>query len=1156
MDLLDENNECGRALLTLTSRGNYILYELFSLKDAVPSIYSLNPSRGEVSQYGLLLNLDFQYFQSTKKMEDLIRSNENLCDLDDSLKESYSKILTRFYKFFDSIISYTLDLKKFISDCGNGVYLQVCLDSLMTDPDGKQLLCEALNLLGVVLLLTDKLFPGPIRERLLVAYNRYTGGHTDRIDDVCKLLRSTGFVYQAGKRPPDYPECFFKRTNIPESFIRIVISRLRLDDIYNQMSSFPEHRSLALSSQGSMMIICLFFAPHILKEDKLAMREIVDKFFFDSWVTTYYMGNIINLVHYWEPYPAAKSALSNTIQTHLIREITKSMSESLKKLVSKSTELLNDGVLTEEELMDKSVQILDMIRKCNYALRWIMLHTSPLPLNPTKKSRQLRDDIMLEFEGKKYDTFILLLNTASLELKIRRIHQDLISKREEKWTFCQNECESRMLELSKVFAGELKLSRVSKNTNLEKWFYNRKKEISNLNLEDPLKSGRIAMKLIRALKESTELGQMDSNLQVKQYVMDSIEYLTQIVRYAGVKEEFLVLLQVISDFQYGWEIIDHFTPLIQEEVINDPSIVKRLQAIFIKISSVIETPILRISQIESKQLTLVSNYYSVEIVQFIQNVLQIIPKSIFELLIKVLEIQSVQEFDMPSRLDKDQIKSYALLDERYEIAKLTHDISTFADGMMTMNNSLIGVIRINAKNLLIEGMRKELVQRVCFFCNKLFSSCNKSKSLNSRLIDKIQELKTFIQGMSKSFEYVQDYINIPGLCIWQEEMSRIINFYVEQESNLFLKHKIPQVESAYQSKTIPIILYPSLEDGKGLTFVGYLAQELLNLIDPFQIVFVNGKQKWYDVKSKTDICSLSLFSSLFSALGSYGMAGLDRLIGLKAVVCLQNLISHLIKNNPCSKEWSLLLKQLDELNHMHKSHDFIRLSKTLLTSKASKSLLSTFLHFFCNMGSFQILRLQISYQLKLKCNFNSKPLYSAVKNLNESLLEEEKRRMIEEASSSVKSKLPSQSNLLQQFSHYLQWSGLLDPLKAIYMIPDQINLLPEFIFLLIISVSSRLSFIDRVGNSPIIRKPGDHIDGNTLVLGISCFLNQFPIELSRKVFLYLGNYLTSVISITGQVNQDALTIKVVLQLLIRQSRLANKIMITPAALTEHCLFKL
>ena len=73
---------------------------------------------------------------------------------------------------------------------------------------------EALYLYGTMLLITDQKIEGLVRERMLVAFHRYSAQQTNvdtNIDDVCKLLRSTG--YQAAptvKRPPKYPEDFFR----------------------------------------------------------------------------------------------------------------------------------------------------------------------------------------------------------------------------------------------------------------------------------------------------------------------------------------------------------------------------------------------------------------------------------------------------------------------------------------------------------------------------------------------------------------------------------------------------------------------------------------------------------------------------------------------------------------------------------------------------------------------------------------------------------------------------------------------------------------------------------------------------------------------------------------------------------------------------------
>lgn len=53
------------------------------------------------------------------------------------------------------------------------VFLQV--GDVLLDTNGKQLMCEALYLLGTILLIMDMRVPGPIRERLIIAHYRHKG---------------------------------------------------------------------------------------------------------------------------------------------------------------------------------------------------------------------------------------------------------------------------------------------------------------------------------------------------------------------------------------------------------------------------------------------------------------------------------------------------------------------------------------------------------------------------------------------------------------------------------------------------------------------------------------------------------------------------------------------------------------------------------------------------------------------------------------------------------------------------------------------------------------------------------------------------------------------------------------------------------------------
>ncbi len=46
------------------------------------------------------------------------------------------------------------------------------------------------------------------------------------------------------------------------------------------------------------------------------------------------------------------------------------------------------------------------------------------------------------------------------------------------------------------------------------------------------------------------------------------------------------------------------------------------------------------------------------------------------------------------------------------MAKLTHDISVFTEGILLMKTTKIGVIKVDSKQLLEDGIRKELVKQV------------------------------------------------------------------------------------------------------------------------------------------------------------------------------------------------------------------------------------------------------------------------------------------------------------------------------------------------------------------------------------------------------------------------------------------------------------
>jgi WASH complex subunit strumpellin len=71
-------------------------------------------------------------------------------------------------------------------------------------------------------------------------------------------------------------------------------------------------------------------------------------------------------------------------------------------------------------------------------------------------------------------------------------------------------------------------------------------------------------------------------------------------------------------------------------------------------------------------------------------------------------------------------------------------------------------------------------------------------SLKAELRPRLKDLGNRMDAFKRSFEYIQDYVNIYGLKIWQEEVSRIINYNVEQECNSFLRTKVCPVKHFHE----------------------------------------------------------------------------------------------------------------------------------------------------------------------------------------------------------------------------------------------------------------------------------------------------------------------------------------------------------------------
>jgi WASH complex subunit strumpellin len=892
MDFLHPDNQCGQNLLRIVSRGSSIIAELLRLASNIPEVfYGGDKVKDPEQRKYLEVLVDFSYLRNPEEFEKKLNDNSELADLDHEFLENHDKILDRFYRLFESIYKFYADISKYVEDVANGYYLQHSLDNILQDIGGKQLLSEVIYLYGIILLLLEEKIPGYIRERILIGLYRLNGEvGLEHFENVCKLCRNSGYIPGVdGKKPKNHPEGFMARFPLNPEMIRLVIGRLQTDDIYLMANSFPspDHRSIRLANQAAMLYVILFFSADILSNNKPTMREIVDKYFNDNWIIAIYMGQVIDLTVEWMNYPAARTAIENVITPTIVKTIHERNTRLMSSCLTELTGYLKEGVLTQEYMLDNIDNLMNCVRNCNITLRWRILH------------RKCKGEVfkkIIEGNVSAQGIVTLLLNASQLEYILKNILQQLLNEKDIAWTDGKTAAADRMTELSEYFTGEKALSRVKRDENLMKWFSNLASEVKSLNLTDShaTATGRKIKSIIKALEDVEQFEAVDTNIQIKTFLNDAREIFHTMIRTVNIKNEILNNLDAISDLSYAWQTLTDYIPYFQERITKDPKSVSLLRAVFLKAASMLDVPLVRIVAINSPDAVSVASYYSNELVEFVRTVLSIIPVSVFNILGKIVTLQTKHMNIIPIRLESKDLKDYAQLDARYELAKLTHEVSIFTEGILVMEKTLLGVIQVDPRSILEEGLRRELQKKLS---TALHTDLTFKDYTRKEIYDNMNTVAIKLDGFKKSIEYLQDYINIAGLKIFQQEFSRTINYNTEQEANRFIKKKIFDSNSRYQNKKIPIPRLISTnpssistEDDSALTFMGRIMASMLALTDPTHTVYAPECSAWFehsapDQKSQPTIetCGIRTFALLEKSIGVFGLRGLDRLLAFRTV---------------------------------------------------------------------------------------------------------------------------------------------------------------------------------------------------------------------------------------------------------------------------------
>lgn len=397
------------------------------------------------------------------------------------------------------------------------------------------------------------------------------------------------------------------------------------------------------------------------------MREIVDKHFYDNWVIPVFLGYLVDLTYEWILYPSAKKAITNTVSEENINKLSQKYRiiarETVKKLV---TEVLMEGYLTKIFVLKELNNLMGLLRDGNTSCRWLMLHR-------LSRRKTMKESVT---KAARIESILkLLLYTAQYEQIIEKFVVELLKQKDDYWSQDKEVAEDNMNDLASLFSGETNFKLIKPNKQYSDWFANMEEKISNLDPEEQSASSKKIQQYIRALQEIEKYDQIDNNLQVRQYLADTRKHLRKMMKVLNLKNRLVSEIRQITDVSYCSLLLKEYVSHMQDVIQQDAKKTLMLRSTFLKLSSIMNSPMKRLIQLsllpeEEKEARTdeerksVSMYYSAELMKFVKEVLQIIPRRVFGVSSKLASVLTPKIKQMPGEIDHKELREYALFENR------------------------------------------------------------------------------------------------------------------------------------------------------------------------------------------------------------------------------------------------------------------------------------------------------------------------------------------------------------------------------------------------------------------------------------------------------------------------------------------------------------
>ncbi|GIQ84943.1 WASH complex, subunit strumpellin, partial [Kipferlia bialata] len=626
--------------------------------------------------YGPVL-LDYRYLQNSAIYDRQFENDASLVATDEEFRIRHQHTLKRFWTLFQSIHNLGTSLSAYLRQLRDGVFVQQTYDVLIASTGGKQLLGEAIYLNGVALLLLDLMIPGPVRERILVAYYRWADTPPEAVVPVIELMRDTGFraprteragmknskmpygplgLYgrvtaslsqenspgfdpnewgsgldddkedDGGRVPVNYPVDYLARAAPEQEIVLDVVGALANEDIYQKSRFYPSqtHRGAMLGKQTQILSVLLLFVPDTLRGDVALVREVLGKHCSDCTVIPIYLGICLDLSVVFQSFKAAKEAVAPFVSSQHLQRTLGLYVEGIEHVETRIANHLIEGALTEAYLLDNVSTVLDDIRAANVILRWIFLTRN-------SKRARLRSDLNEKIDDQRLLRYVL--HTAQFEYQVKTIYGAALGDRQKRFNKLKQRVEEKLDELGKYFGTQL--STEGKSEDLARYFGQKLKgTMTEMTLQDPVLAGRRISELLNALSTVTRHHRVGSVIAVSQFLQETRALLSRLLRITNVTKDTRHTIEVVSGFSYCWGSLQSLTPILQDRIKTRPDTVIQLRSLVAKLIAVLEDPVERLALVpsESDIVDRICSFHSESLLGYVQGVLSVVPSSVFALM--------------------------------------------------------------------------------------------------------------------------------------------------------------------------------------------------------------------------------------------------------------------------------------------------------------------------------------------------------------------------------------------------------------------------------------------------------------------------------------------------------------------------------------------